>query len=591
MFKTVPSNLMNLIKLTLVLVWLSGGRALVVPNQSTDRPQAEPGAGLESSREFDRRPLVVHYAFATAKPLAAPTDRGPENGSPEPGDSLLASTTAPAPIASSQPAQDVIQQKQQDTTLSPASDGGPSAEQGQLNSTTTAGPASEPASQSTTSSPTTSTSQTPPPPRPYCTLGEDTFQIGERWNPNLPPFGVQVCVLCECTVRPRKSCYEPYVTCRRILKECPVIDSCPDGKKPITVAGQCCKSCQSTSESNSQAQQQPIGNQSSAYESQASRGEQLQQQQQQSPFKIVYMNERTKEFMSLANHLPACPSRDSETKPAPASPSSPLANTPAPSLSLNPKSAKGGRNDLNGIDTRLAFKSLHDSAPNHFAAPSKGRYDELSKPPQQAATGPPDDHHQHPNDVQSAVASNTNNLNQQQSYGRTKAPDSSTQQQQRLAPTGQNCQLGNDTFQVGDVWNPILPPHGVQVCVQCNCIFRVRRACYETKVTCRRVNKDCPVIDTCPDGTAPVTVSGQCCKSCPTLINQPVEQQPSGVMSSAALATSTISPFLALDGIQRNERVFREFQTVSRNLRVCVRTRESVDIYNVNRYARRSSRA
>lgn len=443
------------------------------------------------------------------------------------------------------------------------------------------------------------------PQQPYCTLGDDTYQMGERWNPNLPPFGVQVCVLCECTIRQRKSCYETKVTCRRITNECPVIDSCPDGKKPVTVAGQCCKSCQSAAsapQSQQQDQQQSIGDQSPAYDSQPMMRT-LDQQQQPQPtptttatsLRIVYMNERTKEYMSLVENLPACPSRDGEpnTTRTPQAPVTP-ANLAAPTS----KAAKGSRNDLNGIDTRLAFKTLEgtasassinprsrqpsDSSTSSSQAQQKSRFDQTSS-----------DDHQHPNDVQSGGAtSNSNHVHQSHptsSYNSESSASSSMSANSR-ATTPNSCKLGNDTFQVGDVWNPILPPLGVQVCVQCNCIFRIRKSCYETKVTCRRINRDCPVIDVCPDGKPPINVDGRCCKTCPNSSSlDGIEQEPAGGNDSFAISTtSTQSTTLPLDGIKRNEKIFREFQALSRSLSICVKSRESVDIYNTNRYARRS---
>jgi hypothetical protein len=448
---------------------------------------------------------------------------------------------------------------------------------------------------------------------PHCSLGEDTYQIGERWNPNLPPFGVQVCVLCECTVRQRKSCYEAKVTCRRITNECPVIDSCPDGKKPVTIAGQCCKSCQSTTngplsqqlDANllSQQQQQPqqqaqsIGTQSPAYESQL----QLKQTPTSTTsFRIVYMNERTKDYMSLVKNLPACNSResDSTTTKAPQQqvPVNVATTLAPPTPPQAPKVAKGNRNDLNGIDTRLAFKSLNDAVSNHIGS-TKSRHmsDTVTATHQQQHDASssssssrhfdhsPDDH-QHPNDVQSATASTRTHPHQ---HSVSSAIYSSNNAGPRQLSHPGSCKLGNDTFHVGDVWNPILPPFGVQVCVQCNCIFRIRKGCFETKVTCRRINRDCPILDTCPDGNPPINVDGQCCKTCPTSLtsNSAIEQEPTGDVNIFQPTT------LPLNGIMRNERVYKEFFALTRNLNICVKSRESIDIYNTNRYARKSRQA
>lgn len=472
------------------------------------------------------------------------------------------------------------------------------------------------------------------PQQPYCTLGDDTYQIGERWNPNLPPFGVQVCVLCECIVRQRKSCYEAKVTCRRITNECPVIDSCPDGEKPVTVTGQCCKSCQSTSSATLQSQtevavslqaqpgSQMGSNQSPAYESQS----QPKASQPSTSFRIVYMNERTKDYMSLVNSLPECPARDSDssstsnggssssnnnnsnskTQASPSQSAPPQAILPTTQA---PKAAKGARNDLNGIDTRMAFKSLHDAASNYVGGsktrpsttasdasqqhqvgggrvPSSGHFDQSS------------DDHQHPNDVQSATASNRNQPQTSvisDSYGSPGGAGGQNSRQPEPSSLAKNnsCKLGNDTFQVGDVWNPILPPLGVQVCVQCNCIFRVRKNCFETKVTCRRINRDCPILEVCPDGNPPVNVDGQCCKTCLSSNSEsqldPQQQQQYQQQSSggANLFQPTTLP---LNGIMRNEKVYRDFFALTRNLSICVKSRGSVDIYNTNRDARRARR-
>lgn len=416
--------------------------------------------------------------------------------------------------------------------------------------------------------------------QPFCTLGDDTFQVGERWNPNLPPFGVQVCVLCECTIRPRKNCYEPKVTCRRITNECPVIDSCPDGKKPVTVTGQCCKSCQSTNLSLGQQDgHQTMITQSPSYESHLAKTS-GDQHHVQTPIKIVYMNERIKDYMSLIKNLQACQNKDSETRPALTS-SLPTIPSPAATHTLASKIPKGGRNDLNGIDTKLAFKSLHDSAPSYLSSP-KNRQDESIKRLDHPSS---EDSHQHPNDVQSASSSNSNNIVQQHqasNYGRLTPNNVDSQFPQQKQSI--HCTLGNDTFQVGDIWNPTLPPFGIQVCVQCNCIYRMRKVCFETKVTCRRINKDCPVIESCPDGKPPVTITGQCCKSCPNRMNN-IEQQSMNLMSSGN------PTYMSIDGIQKNERVLKDFQTISKSHGLCVKTHDSVDIYNTNRYARRSQRA
>lgn len=86
-----------------------------------------------------------------------------------------------------------------------------------------------------------------------CRLGNYTYSIGERWNPVLPPFGLQVCVQCDCIAVQKKTCFELRTTCKRISSECPQLSSCPNGQKPVAIDGQCCKSCQSNSQSSSES--------------------------------------------------------------------------------------------------------------------------------------------------------------------------------------------------------------------------------------------------------------------------------------------------------------------------------------------------
>jgi len=371
-----------------------------------------------------------------------------------------------------------------------------------------------------------------------CVLGNDTYQLGERWNPNLPPFGVQVCVLCECILKQRKSCYEAKVACRRIISECPIIDSCPDGKEPVTTAGQCCKSCQLTGPSSQQAR--------------APLPEQTQSQSQMPDFgsladQILYRNERIREYESIARSVMPCQkARDGERQ----------------HTSMNPmvKTLKGGKNDLNGIDTRIAFKSLHDAQSfDSYQAPSS-RNRTFSKPT-------PDENlrldHLHPNDVQPSTPSN--NLQPQQNAERPQTRAKSGQQppvkSAKRTQTSNTCLLGEDLFQVGDRWNPILPPFGVQVCVQCNCIVRLKKSCYEPRVTCRRVNNECPIIDLCPDGKRPLAIAGQCCKSCPR------PEQPLG----EDVNNNNLSGVIALEAerTQRIDRLSRESQSIMKSYPAC----------------------
>lgn len=75
-----------------------------------------------------------------------------------------------------------------------------------------------------------------------CTLGNDTFVLGDRWKPVLQPFGVQACVRCQCIEHARKEC-GLIVRCERFADKCPTIKACPFGEAPVKQPGQCCESC------------------------------------------------------------------------------------------------------------------------------------------------------------------------------------------------------------------------------------------------------------------------------------------------------------------------------------------------------------
>lgn len=381
--------------------------------------------------------------------------------------------------------------------------------------------------------------------QPQCQLGNETYQLGERWNPNLPPFGVQVCVLCECIIRQKKSCFEPKVTCRRIINECPIIDSCPDGREPMTFPGQCCKTCPTTvsvslvdsstrssgaSSSNiaTETPEQPDLLQSSTQRPNSSRYEPPpavdanltnkakpnNTSSPQSSFstrapvsQIVtlnnYRNERVKEYQSIVKTLRICSDSDSESGGG----GGILATPSRHRVPTNPTSGKrldkgaNSKHDFNSIDTRSAFRLIKEND-----SPSKSRPVELSK--SSLATNSEDnlkplgEHQQHPNDFQSTSSS-------------SRLPPLVT----RRKPTLQSnsCALGDEAYQVNEIWHPILPPLGIQYCVVCSCnvILDPQQACYEAKVACRRINKECPPSAPCQDGKEPISVEGQCCKSCP----------------------------------------------------------------------------
>lgn len=384
---------------------------------------------------------------------------------------------------------------------------------------------------------------------PICTLGNDTYRLGERWNPNLPPFGVQVCVQCECVAKHRKDCYEIKVACRRITNECPIIESCPDGKKPVTTAGQCCKSCQSAT--GADGGQPPPSSQMLVSDD----------QRQPAPTAAALIshkhpqvaafsgqlehNDRIKSYHLEPINLRLCQKKEGEKH-----------------VRTNPvKTSKGNKHDLNGIEPRLAFKSLQGSqnlaSISSSAAPKSRQEISPDKPVDDTLRHD----NQHPNDVQSSSQGNqvqqatvqtrpgqsfqpssqsvsvnnkkrlplpdsfTTCLEQQQhqqnqvsfiSSGKdTSGPQRSDAQIRSEPPT---CLLGSETYQLEDRWNPNLPPFGVQVCVRCECVLKSRKNCFEAKVACRRITNECPMIESCPDGRKPVTTAGQCCKSCQSAI-------------------------------------------------------------------------
>lgn len=407
---------------------------------------------------------------------------------------------------------------------------------------------------------------------PMCTLGNDTFQLGERWNPNLPPFGVQVCVQCECTIRQRKSCYEPKTTCRRITNECPIIDSCPDGKKPVTSPGQCCKSCQSTTPQAQEAQVPAI---------EGSLDGRLWAIIHRRREQFFYRNERIKEYQAILKNYEACQRRTSgsgeEQQLQPAANAKPTSTN-----KMAPKGA--GKNELNGIDSRLAFKSLHDSHESNQISPVAKHSNRNSNNSETGnnSSKPIDDtmkyDEQHPNDVQPAtnnIGATISNMSGSRNINRfvyatmaTQSPNSSNsnssnhkQQQPKskfIVTAFNTCTLGNETFEIGDKWSPDLPTLGIQVCVQCNCVaFKVKgKACYGTKVTCERIDDKCPQIpDTCPDGRLPVALPGQCCKSCQQLADLSIEQQQQQQLE-------VIMP-------QKSEQIIREYQTLTKQYPSC----------------------
>lgn len=75
----------------------------------------------------------------------------------------------------------------------------------------------------------------------HCTFGNQTFEVDDRWKPNLgPPFGLLVCIRCEClSVHRKNNRTVTRVKCKNMKSECPKLD-CDD---PVLLPNHCCKSC------------------------------------------------------------------------------------------------------------------------------------------------------------------------------------------------------------------------------------------------------------------------------------------------------------------------------------------------------------
>lgn len=367
--------------------------------------------------------------------------------------------------------------------------------------------------------------------QPTCTLGNDTFQLGERWNPHLPKFGIQACVLCECNLRQRKSCYETKVACRRITDECPTIETCPDGNEPKAPHGQCCKSCTIKHPATSPEEQPTtIGRSVNLL----NRNERMTGQESLTLIephtshlsltqidKAIYRNQRVKEYQSILKNFKACNSKKEDNDKHRSS---------SGSRSNSGKSKnKVSKTSINGIDTRFSLKSFRESSNNYLTASGNSKH--------------------------SNETGQSNESQSQQSKVVNNSQDQQMMTARKLAQTN-SCILGNDVYQIGDKWRPILPPLGVQVCVQCNCIsvLRPRKRCYEVKVTCRRVNNDCPIIEPCPEGRTPIATAGQCCKSC--LLND--EQM-------------IVSSVISSERTQKNDKAMKEFQSISKAFPSCVK--------------------
>ncbi|XP_060566789.1 chordin-like [Ruditapes philippinarum] len=65
---------------------------------------------------------------------------------------------------------------------------------------------------------------------------------------------------------------------------------------------------------------------------------------------------------------------------------------------------------------------------------------------------------------------------------------------------------------VGDRWNPFISPHGLMVCVKCQCaqVVKHHRVQLEGKVVCTNIKRDCPK----PNCAKPILRPNTCCKIC-----------------------------------------------------------------------------
>ncbi|KAM7425845.1 hypothetical protein ABFA07_022776 [Porites harrisoni] len=71
-----------------------------------------------------------------------------------------------------------------------------------------------------------------------CIFGSLHYNIGDSWNPDIPPFGVMYCVICTCN-KVSNSETDGKVACRNKRHRCPAT-SCA---RPRVEKGQCCASC------------------------------------------------------------------------------------------------------------------------------------------------------------------------------------------------------------------------------------------------------------------------------------------------------------------------------------------------------------
>lgn len=78
------------------------------------------------------------------------------------------------------------------------------------------------------------------PKQTHCQLGNGSYEIEERWRPDLgPPFGVLYCVHCECIAVQRKRKIVARAKCKNIKNVCPK----PSCDSPVLLPEHCCKTC------------------------------------------------------------------------------------------------------------------------------------------------------------------------------------------------------------------------------------------------------------------------------------------------------------------------------------------------------------
>ncbi|XP_022249681.1 chordin-like isoform X3 [Limulus polyphemus] len=76
----------------------------------------------------------------------------------------------------------------------------------------------------------------------HCQLGNGSYEIEERWRPDLgPPFGILHCVHCECIAVQRKKKFVARPKCKNIKNFCPT----PTCDTPVLLPEHCCKTCPS----------------------------------------------------------------------------------------------------------------------------------------------------------------------------------------------------------------------------------------------------------------------------------------------------------------------------------------------------------